>query len=942
MAIKQEKQGYDTDADDDSDIAFATINFDGVNFDEDEVDDNSNNYSDRVCQMEHVILFDFDSIPEILNVHQQEEDFSIPTRTMKWIRWLHDGNYVALLRDAEVTPKDIFKMLQQPTRDELLNCFSVRKNNKNHDEYYLEMVLIGIASLNLYLQLNYTGPSLEQASKRSHEHDTNYDSFEDILLPISNDSKEGKDKNRDFHNGVLSELVVDGDWPCQVCLVPYWLWVSRTVFSLITSKDKNYPSQVWSMRAAVSHARLLLNSSSTPPSLSTEIRTGFRSILIHYCQDLDPWQSASPDGLDQGHKNEKFSIAASLLVEWGLAQHHLDRPGKGRLSFLMAKQYSGLVVELSGSLGKRTKYQQNAIAQLKIEARNIRRELGIGEKGKENNSLPSQDIVVEHPEDGILLEKIKYEDGEENLESLLVLDQCILMALCLDVKNTNPDKDVLTAEEMGAYLARVLWNLDDEKKSSSNSDWMIYATALLERAWLEYQSSHGRERALLQLQALLDQHTNKLTITQSTYDSVQLDSSPARDRLRNLHQIVYPPRWHMIADVAERYATLGIVTSAAELFQQIELWDEVVECYRRAGKETMAKQIVEDQLSIPSKETPRMWAALGDLTKDPKYYHKALDLSHGRFSSAWVALGQHAFDQGNLQDATDYYRRALELRPLSPGVWFRLGIIGMQMKEWSLALEAFSQVVQQEPTEGEAWANVAAIHMHRKEPNQAYPALIESLKQNRNNWRVWYSKLYTCLDLKKYDEAIQACHVLMDLRFSRSSDVPPPLEEHCVRAIVGGSVSSFSTHNEKENDNEESMRRTMTRVMELLHRLSTQPPVEPWVFECQAIIATQLSQHEEVILEQMLREYRALQAVPGRWEKDHIQKLVNVVSQISKFYLSPSSESNFQERLVKCRLLVRGLISKLEKLDYYAEVDQIHELQKILTQVKQTQETLTA
>ena len=108
---------------------------------------------------------------------------------------------------------------------------------------------------------------------------------------------------------------------------------------------------------------------------------------------------------------------------------------------------------------------------------------------------------------------------------------------------------------------------------------MVYVAALLERAWLECERTHGREQAILQIQALVDQHSNHLTLTQSTFKSVEEDSAPAQDCIWNLHGIVYPPRWDMLGDLAERYAKLGAVTSAAEIFEEIELWDEVVECY---------------------------------------------------------------------------------------------------------------------------------------------------------------------------------------------------------------------------------------------------------------------------------------------------------------------------------------------------------------------------
>ena len=102
-------------------------------------------------------------------------------------------------------------------------------------------------------------------------------------------------------------------------------------------------------------------------------------------------------------------------------------------------------------------------------------------------------------EDAILLEKIRFEEKDDNAHyNLSILHQSILLALCLDVKNDNP-MDGLTGEQMGGYLARVL---------NQHDDWMVYATALLERAWLECERTHGRERAILQIQALADQPTS--------------------------------------------------------------------------------------------------------------------------------------------------------------------------------------------------------------------------------------------------------------------------------------------------------------------------------------------------------------------------------------------------------------------------------------------------
>ncbi len=55
-----------------------------------------------------------------------------------------------------------------------------------------------------------------------------------------------------------------------------------------------------------------------------------------------------------------------------------------------------------------------------------------------------------------------------------------------------------------------------------------------------------------QIQALLDQHTSRLTVTQSTYESIE-QASPAQDRLQFVHCLVYPAQYELKRDLAYRY-----------------------------------------------------------------------------------------------------------------------------------------------------------------------------------------------------------------------------------------------------------------------------------------------------------------------------------------------------------------------------------------------------
>jgi len=822
---------------DDEDLAFSNLDMTEVDFDNSD-DHNEEHAIDE--QDEKLILFEkevlFDTAHQIsaskapsFVLSKCDSNESETSELMKMSRDFNAGKYVNVLRSK--TAFHVFAGTELSTQQESLeseiDLLALLASNARQRiisycsslERCIEVEIIAVSALSLFLQLNYTGPSLENnldstaeiVTKESilegihphplfktclHYSEPSDNSYEE---PSSNDFDQKTKKSWNiYHNRILSYLSVDGEWPCQVCENPYFLFISRIILNtlanpnrkdwthsvdfsdvksspipnenkqkqsddILNKNDSLYkkkqdlssqtsyettPTEIflekiaklrlvhlWNSRAIVAHQRLL---QCDEPSLTLwmECKDSFERCKQLFCYDVNEENRTNAvtlsteksnitedeNEVDNYHNHQ--GVAARVMLEWGLAEHHFDRDGKGKLSFQSACEYSGVQVNVMGAYGKRTKFQIDAKAQMLVQAFStapILKEDKISQNDESKNfdetgskKIKIKEKEVQHDGEEILLDRVKFENEEFNVSegNLNVLDQAILLALCLDVKNDNP-MDGLTGEQMGGYLERVLIEHDD---------WMVYSTGLLERAWLECERVHSRERAILQIQALVDQHTNRLTITQSTFKSVE-DSAPVQDRLRNVHFLVYPPRWEVMRDLAERYAKLGIVTTAAEIFEEIELWDEVVECYTHAGKASKAEEVVRRRLQIA--ETPRMWVALGGLTNDPQYYEKAIEISKGKFAVAYIELGQYYLKQGDVHKASDLFKKGLDVKPLTPHVWFLLGTVCMQISDWEVALQAFSEVVQQEPEEGDAWANIAAIHMHNKDPTKAYPAIIE-------------------------------------------------------------------------------------------------------------------------------------------------------------------------------------------------------------------------
>ena len=193
------------------------------------------------------------------------------------------------------------------------------------------------------------------------------------------------------------------------------------------------------------------------------------------------------------------------------------------------------------------------------------------------------------------------------------------------------------------------------------------------------------------------------------------------------------------------------------------------------------------------------------------------------------------------------------------------------------------------------------------------------------------NKLYICIDLKKFDEATQACIVLLDLKAKMSTQGIPDLEEKCVKAIVGGIIEQYVQAKNGEDDlSLDSVRRSLSRVHTLLERIRSSSS-EAWVFETMAYFHEQIGQDKEVF-DNLMKEYRSLISVRA-WEKDdhQVRKVCQVVSQIVHY------QKDSKEDLVKSKFLLSGLVKRVDKarVDMSYVPEEISSLRALLEEVSQ-------
>ncbi|OWZ24471.1 Tetratricopeptide repeat protein [Phytophthora megakarya] len=869
-----------------------------------------------------------------------------------------------------------------------------------------EILFVGVAFFDMYVQANYTGPAFEKETLRD---------VLDLVTRLVTCSIDSNDKK--VHSEALVALQVDGESPFSICEYPQFLLVGRCLLDFVGNhayndwsvaanevvsgqNDNEVSDDVvegpakrqitggaalralgdmlhqiksavwWNARAAVAHERLLL-AKQPSNTLWFEARRG-------YIQTLKTAEIFAFE------KDTQYLLARAY-AEWGLAQHHFDKNKHGKSTFARAKEVSGVSVQLSGSMGKRTKFQRKSVAQMVLLAASKKepasadddasvyatavaesthvdfggKQVTMDDEGENIAVVPPADGLTAEEEhiqrlvqegeasyrnvnldqvdqDNYLLESVAFEDRKLTEQgNLQIVDQIVLLGLCLDVKNSNAN-DGLTREEMMPYVTRVLEN---------PNNWMVYSTALLERAWLECESSKRRERAVLQMQALVDQHTTRLTITQNTLESIA-DAAPARERMQFVYSLAFPPRYALKRDLAERYFKLGVMGSAVEICEELEMWDDVVKCYQLLDKPMRAEKLVRERLeTVP---TPFMWVTLGDLTQDPSHYETSWTLSKQRFARAKRSLGRYYFEKGDHEVAIPHYEDAVRVGPMHTGAWFTLGAISMRVHRWALAMRAFTRVVQLEPDNGEAWGNLGSIHLHNQRFAEAFAVLEEALKQKRHMWQMWENYALCAMETKRYGEAMYAMHQLLDMRVKHKRPVDSEMLAWLVEAIVYpdslrkmqqeadaevGGIQKAASDDEDEDegnrigdDDDEDLAEldetaTATDVTPprsdahykkqlamLFGRVTSIVTNDAKVWQVYAHFNDGIEGRADKARDCRLKQCRALQVAGWEREEHKVENLCLAASRLAKDYLAEGTK----KALYSCHLYIRGVLKKAQ------------------------------
>uniref|UniRef100_A0A8C4NNS0 Tetratricopeptide repeat protein 27 n=1 Tax=Eptatretus burgeri TaxID=7764 RepID=A0A8C4NNS0_EPTBU len=642
------------------------------------------------------------------------------------LRHVVDGEFLSALRTAEVA--EIFSSASICTHFEidrrLRSCIESYLSNPEHNALFKQKVvfLAGIACLQLFVQCNWTGPAVH------------LDPGEILPATLLANSRET------LSAVVLSALAVDGESVYGLADNPLLLLLAREMlvhcqYQLPLCRTVAW----WALRCVNVHQQLL------------EERSSHFYSVAKSCIDLVTSDEFLQTCDELRHLYVQFSLEAAstwlFYYNYKKAKEYID----------LAQKLSALDIKLAGALGKRTHFQQSNVAQLVLNVQRNDGSLplsGLSPAPTAPDDLP-KDILLS---DRDLLSHVKLADpGEAHVPDLCAEELAVVLGKCTDLQKSNPSYN-LTDEEILAFVTFLL---------SQPKFWSIQVSALLQRSRLEKGSGRKVERALGQIQTLVNDFEDQRT--------------PLVEKMKVFYCSKVPPKWRMKKELARLFFELGCSASALQLFQSLEMWEDVIVCYASIGQSDKAEELVRRELE--RHESPTLYCLLGDVVEEPEYYDRAWELSGGHSARAQRSKGLLLLRKKQYAQCVECFDKALSINPMQLVVWYSLGCAHLATEDYEGAARAFQRFVSLEPNNAEAWTNLSTAYIRLQKKDKAFRTLQEAIKCNYETWQIWENFLVVSMDLGEFAEAIYAYHRLFDLR-SKYKDVE--VLGILVRAVVDG------------------------------------------------------------------------------------------------------------------------------------------------------------
>ncbi|CAG0900130.1 unnamed protein product [Darwinula stevensoni] len=700
---------------------------------------------------------------------------------------------------------------------------------------------LGISCLQLFIQANYTGPQLDPSC---------------LPLEIRDHAK---------LEASVSFLACE-DGIHHMTKYPELMWIAKVIL-IDGSFTSHLPTHgIWSLRCIQVMQQLLEEPS---PTLHSKAEKVVGELL-------------SSDFLKE---NPLLHSIFDLEVAW----HYLSYGfvGKAQTHLQSCLKSIGLSVNLTGKMGRRTKFQKIPMAQLTIDVGKAK-----GENAAEGLHLHSahlpKDVALD---DDVRLDKVKFEDFvSQGSQQITTMDQAAILTLCA-LKQQSSAKDDLSVEELTTYLSCVL---------EQPYCWSIHFSALWMRSLLEGSADRTRERAMLQLQELAD--------------AVNREEPPPQDRLRYFFQCRIPTVWNLQRKLGQSLMNVGAVKSALDIFLPLKLWEDILACYYLQQRRDKAEEIARDL--VEKDPSPKHWCILGDATNDIQCYEEAWKVSEGHYARAKRSIGLLFFKKNKYEECIKPFQDSLQVNSLQVEVWMRLAFAALETSKWEVAASAYRMCVTIEYDNFQAWNNLSKAYMNLGQAERAWKTLQEAIRCCYDDWHIWDNFMWVSLQSGHLSEVFEAQNRLLDLK-----------DRHVNVAILAKAVDHLL---DMRSNND--IHSPLEKAIKLLGRITSQVTAEPmlWLIYSR-LLSMKVDKTEETqqrsmqylskALHSQLQRPNVLSDIPSTLQTiSFAEELGQGVESVASQW---SNKTQSLSQLSSAKLSIQGLISRVKQQHTKAETGEL-------------------
>jgi tetratricopeptide (TPR) repeat protein len=796
---------------------------------------------------------------DIINyTNEFSKDDTVLTKKIQEIKsFIQKGQFYAGLSDVTFLENClVYSDLKTHDRDPFLHFMDkiedfLESNDGKPEERQLLVLLVGVCYFKIFIQNNWTGPTAKVPKL--------FSTYDADLTDLS----------------VEEELVF-----AFVNDIQYFK-AAKTILVDLQNELGSLPTAcIWSARCNFVHQQILLGPSE---KLRRTAESGFEKAIYYFTNK-------------QQIEND---FVASLHIELGLVYNFYKNVLASKNSFQNALSATGLELNLTGAMGRRTKYQTFDTPQLVLQAKSKFDTTESKDETKTENGFSMPANVENINEEAVALDSIKFVNDISGVkENLKIIDQAILLAMCLNVKNGNP-KCGLVTEEMEVYIRRVLEN---------PNNWMVYSMALLIRSRLESDKLKTADRACMQLSSLVEQMNSDL---EKNYDVTV--------RMKYIHIIGYPPMFKLERELGRKWLAIGSFNSALEIFEKYEMWEDIITVYQIKGETKIAEDLVRKRIEI--KPTAELYCILGDITTDISHYTFAWEFSKHRFARAKRSLGLIAMQKFEYAEAIKHYSEALAINPQYPSSWFRLGCCALKVNDLTVAQKAFARVVQMHSDDAEAWNNLAAVYVSQNKKKEAFQALKHALQIKNDNWKIWENYIKIAIEIREIAECLRGLTELLKIKETNKVDV----------AVLSTVIKFVLEDIDNGASDFESI--MFQQLNNFLSNVSMKVSDDPEVWDLYSKYYLALGNIENSIMYRQM-QCRALQK--NGWE--HTESLFKPLTDACEHYTKVHLLTKEVNRIHAARLYLNSLIKKSE--DSFGGTEPHNKLKEMLSSIIEREEIL--